>query len=172
MALRAAFSLPLANQSAPVPIPNDGPATVLSLQHEFEPLHTDVRVAFDLTYNQIIPKPFCATGPLDLVKVEGPVHLNLRVQTNPSGRYARTGEASAELTVTPVDPLGQPTGPTVTAEASEEHRGTLTTHHSDVRFEVQRLIDGVPPQSLESDLRAGDSDRFFRTVDCGPPSEP
>ena len=172
VALRAAFGLPLANQSVPVPIPNDGRATVLSLQHEFEPVHADVRVAFDLTYNQVIPKPFCSTGPLDLVKVEGPVHVNLRVQTNPSGRYARTGDASAVLSVTPVDPSGQPTGPTVSAEASEDHRGTLTTHLSEVRFVVWRLINGVPTQSLESDLSAGDSDRFFRTVDCGPPSEP
>jgi hypothetical protein len=172
VALRAAFGLPLANQSAPVPIPSNGRATVLALHHEFEPVQADVRTAVDLTYNQIIPKPFCSTGPLDLVKVEGPVRLNLRVQTNPSGRYARTGSASAVLTVTPVDPLGQPTGPTVTAGASEVHRGTLTTHRSEARFVVLRFINGDPPQSLESDLSAGDSDRFFRTVDCGPPSEP
>jgi hypothetical protein len=37
---------------------------------------------------------------------------------------------------------------------------------------VLRLINGDPLQSLVSDLSAGDSDRFFRTVDCGPPSEP
>jgi hypothetical protein len=171
-ALRAAFGLPLANQSAPVPIPNDGRATVLSLQHEFEPLQTDVRVAFDLAYNRIIPKPFCSTGPLDLVRVEGPVHLNLRVQTNPSGRYARTGGASAVLSVTPVDPSGQPTGPTVTAEASEVHRGTLTDHRSEIRFVLLRLINGDPPQSLLSDLSAGDSDSFLRTEDCGTPPEP
>ena len=172
VALRAAFGLPLANQSAPVPIPNDGRATVLSLQHEFEPVQADVRVAFDLTYNRIIPKPFCSTGPLDLLKVEGPVHFNLRVQTNSSGRYARTGVASAVLSVTPVNPSGQPTGPTVTAEASEVHRGILTNQSSETRFVVLRLINSDPPQSFVSDLSAGDSDRFFRTVDCGPPPEP
>lgn len=172
VALRAAFGLPTANQSAPVPIPNDGRATVLSLEHEFCPDHADVRVAFDLTYNQIIPKPFCSTGPADLVKVEGPVHFKLRAQTNHSGRYVRTGNASGVLNVTPVDSSGQPTGPTVTAEVSEEHRGTLTDQRSAIRFVVRRLINSDPPQSLMSHLKAGDSERFARTEDCGPPPEP
>jgi hypothetical protein len=172
LALRAAFGLPLTNQSAPVPIPNDGRATVLSVQHEFEPSQSDIPAALDLLYNQIIPRPFCSSGPLDLVKVEGPVHLSLRVHTNPSGTYTRTGAASALLTVTPVDPLGQPTGPSVTAEASEVHRGMLTTQRSEDRFVVLRLINSDPPQSLVSDLSAGDSDRFFRTVVCGSQPEP
>jgi hypothetical protein len=106
------------------------------------------------------------------VKVEGPVHFKLRAQTNHSGRYVRTGDASGVLNVTPVDSSGQPTGPTVTAEVSEEHRGTLTDQRSEIRFVVRRLINSDPPQSLMSHLKAGDSERFARTEDCGPPPEP
>jgi hypothetical protein len=168
VSLRFALGLPLSNQTADVPVPNDGRATVLAVEHSYKPAQADLRVGFEVMFNQIIPKPLCSTGPLDLVWVKGPVHFELRTHTNPSGFYERTGTATAVLSVTPVDPAGQPLGPTVPAEASEAHRGMITANTSEIRFVVLRLIDSDPAQSLLTSLAAGQSDRFSRTEVCGP----
>lgn len=170
--LRWALGLPLGNQSSDVPVPNDGRATVLTLQHSFEPAEADLRSSFDVMFNRVIPKPLCSTGPLDLVFVHGPVHFELRTHTNPSGFYERTGTATAFLEATPVDPRGNPLGPTVPAEASESHRAMITTNTSEVRFAVLRLIDGDPVQSLATNLAVGQTDRFSRTEVCGSSPEP
>jgi hypothetical protein len=114
--LRGLLGLPLANQASDVPIPNDGRATVLRLQHALEPERAHVRQDFIQSFDQVVPRPFCSAGPLDYVYVNGPLHFRFRVKTNPSGKYEARFSATGVLQVTPVNPLtGQPTGPTVSA---------------------------------------------------------
>jgi hypothetical protein len=165
--LRAVLGLPLTPQSADVPVANDGRATVLAVEHSFKPVQADLRSSFDVMFNQVIPKPLCLTGPLDLVFVQGPVHFELRTHTNPSGFYERTGTATAQLSVTPVSPTGVPIGPTAPAEAAEVHRGMITGNTSEVRFYTLRLVDSDPVQSLVTNLAVGQNDRFSRTEVCG-----
>lgn len=166
--LRAVLGLPLANQVSPIPIPSNGKATILGLSQSLQADQADIRVEFVHLFNQVIPKPFCSAGPLDFLKVDGPLQLAHRVQTNPSGRYAASFTASGVLNVTPVNPLtGQSTGPSYQAIVSESHRSSVTDERTEARHVVQQTLATAPQQSFFQDLSAGQSDRFFQFVDCG-----
>ena len=167
--LRGALGLPLANQSAPVPIPTDGMATVLSLWQPLEPVKTEIRLEYDQIFNQTIPKPFCSTGPLDYLRVTGPLRFVHQVKTGPFGRYSASFSATGTLDVVPVNPLtGEATGPAFQAEVFERHRSSLDRHTSQARHWVEQTLLGDPRQSFQEGLAAGTVDHFLRQIDCGP----
>jgi hypothetical protein len=170
VALRSVLGLPLGNQTADVPIPSRGTALVFDLGASFAPGWGDTRTELEVYFNQGIPKPFCNAGA-DYVWVRGPVHFSLRVQTEPSGRFARTQIITGTLDVTPIDPrTGVPIGPTVTAQVSETHRAWLTDEHGQVRWSLGRVIYGDVTQTLFRDFNAGQQDRFAEREDCGRPA--
>ena len=166
--LRAALGLPLADQTAPVPIPNDGRASVLEVALVPESIQSQQVVEFVHPFNQTIPKPFCASGPLDFLKVEGPIQMMHRVHTNPSGRYEASFTASGVLQVTPINPLTGETGETYQAIVVETHRSSLTDNRSEAHHVVSQILASRPQQSFFEDLWAGHSDSFARLVICGP----
>jgi len=167
--LRGLLGLPIANQTSDVPIPNDGRASVLRLQQAFEPQSTDVRQDFVQPFDQVVPRPFCSAGPLDYVYVKGPLQFSFRVRTNKSGKYETRFSATGVLQVTPIDPLtGQPTGPTVPAVVTENHRLFLTDHRAEASFDQNQAILSTPSQTLFQRLAAGHSDRHYVALDCGP----
>jgi hypothetical protein len=169
-ALRAALGLPVTPQTEPVPIPSDGRASTFGLGRAFEPEATDVRLEYDQPFGQVIPKPFCSTGPLDFLRVDGAVRFVHRVKTTARGRYDARFSASGVLTVTPVNPLtGEPTGPTSSAVVEENHRSKMGDRASEARHLVLQRLAGPPSQSFFEDLAAGLVDRFEREVDCGTP---
>jgi len=167
--LRGLLGLPLGNQSADVPIPNDGLATILRLYQTLEAEKADVRQDFVHLFDRVVPRPFCSAGPLDYVYVQGPLQFSFRVQTNPSGKYEAHFSATGVLQVTPVNPLtGLPTGPTVPAIVSERHRFFLTDHRAEASLDQQQSILGTPVQILSLRFDAGHFDRQELTLDCGP----
>ena len=169
--LRGALGLPLANQSAPVPIPTDGMATVVSLWQPLEPVETETRLEYDQLFNQTIPKPFCSTGPLDYLKVTGPLRFVHQVETERSGRYSASFSATGTLDVVPVNPLtGLPTGPAFQAEILERHHSSLGRHTSQAGHWVEQTLLALPRQSFQEGLAAGTLDRFLRRIDCGEPA--
>lgn len=169
VALRALLGLPLANQTSDVPIANDGRASVLRLYQTLEPESTDVRQDFVHTFNQVVPRPFCSSGPGDYIYVNGPLQFSFRVQTNPSGKYEARFSATGVLQVTPVNPLnGQPLGPTVPAVVAESHRFFLTDHRAEASLDQQQSILTTPAQTLFQRLDAGHSDRYEVVLDCPP----
>jgi hypothetical protein len=112
--------------AADVPIPSDGNATVLFVAFPAAVTPGPVDRAFTLTYDQVIPKPFCG-GPADYLYVQGPVTLIEHAVLGQGGDYASEFSARGRLQVTPVNPLtGQPLGPTYTAEVTEQHTALLT----------------------------------------------
>lgn len=168
VALRQALGLPTDDQTQPVPIPNNGLATVLTVAQTFEPRSSDVRVAFDHPFGQVVPRPFCASGPADLILIQGTLRFDHRVQTNPSGRYQVRLTTTGILDVTPIDPATfQPSGPTVPAVVSETHRFELTDEREQVKLVRQQSILASPAQLLFEHLDAGHSDRYELSLDCG-----
>jgi hypothetical protein len=166
--LRAVLGLPLANQSAPVPIPTNGMATVVSLWQPFQPVKSETRLEYDQMFNQTIPRPFCSSGPLDYLKVTGPLRFVHEVRTGSSGGYSASFSATGTLDVVPVNPLtGQPTGPAFQAEVFERHHSFMGRHHSEAAHFVKQALLTDPVQSFTELLAAGMLDRFQRTVDCG-----
>jgi len=166
--LRAFLGLPVDPQSSPVPIPNDGRASLLRVVQTFEPQSSDVHQVFDHPFGQIVPRPFCASGPGDLIRIDGALRFDYRVQTNPSGRYAVRFSATGTLQVTPIDPTTlQPSGPAVPAVVSETYRFELTDRREQVRMLRQQSILGDPAQLLTETLEAGHRDRYDLDLDCG-----
>jgi len=165
--LRGALGLPTSNQSSDVPIPNDGTASVLELGVVTESVQDERIVEFVHPFGQVIPKPFCSTGPLDFLRVVGPIQMAHRVHTYPSGRYEATFTASGAIQVTPINPLTGETGETYQAVIAETHRSSLTDQRSEAQHLVSQVLGTTPQQSFFEDLWAGHTDRLVELVVCG-----
>ena len=154
-----------------VPIPTNGQANVLSSSIAFEAKQSMTTTTTQVTYSVVIPKPFCATGPFDFVRLAGPLDFSLTVHTNPSGRYDRSYQLGGTLQVTPMRPTSpttfEPAGEPVDALIFEAHRGTLTDERGQVTEVGTRVLLGDPQQSLAWRLSAGNPDSFVRQVLCG-----
>jgi hypothetical protein len=105
-----------------------------------------------VTYNIVVPRPFCSTGPFDLVWLQGPVHFALRTHTNPSGTYERTESIAGELSATPKAPLPRggfvPVSDPVPAVVTEAHITLLTDQYSEMRWITSQVQLGDPVQAL------------------------
>jgi hypothetical protein len=131
--LKAAIGGPAGTASAPVPLTNDGRATILHVAGEPTPRTGDFAERFTLTYNQVIPKPLCSDGPLDWVLVSGPVELS-RVETvDATGRYQYHTRIAGQLTITPVDITATPpapAGPSYQAQIGDLQEGAINAQTS------------------------------------------
>jgi hypothetical protein len=154
-----------------VPIPTSGQARVLLGAIDFEPCQSKTTTTTRVTYSIVVPKPFCATGPADFLKLEGPLDFSMTVHTNPSGRYDRSYLVGGTLTVTPMTPTSPttfvPVGDPVDALVFEAHRGTLTDRRGQVTERAAQILLGDPGQSLSWRFAAGHTDHFAREILCG-----
>lgn len=129
--LRVAIDGPVADVTADWPIPNDGMAAILQVGSTPNPEPLVAHRKFTIEFNQVIPKPFCASGPGDYVYVQGPIEFDQRVVVTPSGNYVSEFHALGHLDVTPVNPLTTPPTPigdTYRALVNETHKGIATDH--------------------------------------------
>jgi hypothetical protein len=164
--VRALLELPLEDvYSGEIPLPWNGSVKVLSVLSSFVPAQSDASRHFVVEYDQGGAKPFCNPDGTELVWVKGPVHFDVRVQTNPSGKYLRTVTISAVLDVTPLNPPG----PTVKAFIFENHRGMLTDNHAEVTWVLGQSITDIS-QVLSRSFAAGQHDNFSISVECGTPA--
>lgn len=144
--LRQAIGGPLGDVTDPVPIANDGHATVVNLSASVggQPLVAHRR--FVEPFDQVIPQPFCGPGPDAFLYVKGPVTLDQQVVFTPSGNYLSHFHAVGHLEVTPVDPTtGQPIGSTYSALVLEDHKGILMDAVSLSTFVTLRIT--LPPSA-------------------------
>lgn len=161
--------------TADVPIPTSGQARVLVASIHFQPVQAKTTTTATIGYGIVVPKPFCATGPADFVKLEGPLEFAMTVHTNPSGRYDRSYLVGGTLRVTPLQlvlppsspPTFLPAGDPVEALVFETHRGTLTDERGQVTERAAQLLLGDPRQTLSWSFAAGHADRFARQILCG-----
>jgi len=153
-----------------VPIPNDGAAMVFSANIILDAGWTVTRSKIVVDYDVVSPKPFCATGPYDLVHLGGPVELGVVVYTSPWGTFQRRHWIRGTLSVTPLAPDGAGgyivTGPPVPAVVSENHRAVLNDRYGQLVQEVSQTLLGDPRQSYRSKLLGGEYDRYYERVSC------
>ncbi|UCG61660.1 MAG: hypothetical protein JSV52_15335 [Candidatus Zixiibacteriota bacterium] len=111
------------------PVPTDGMIPIFNLADK-APRVPEVRYQdFVIEYGQYVPKPFCSSGPADLIRVDGPVHLVQTAELTDDGTYTVTFRADGELSVTPIDALTfQATGEWLVAVVKEHHDGLMTDH--------------------------------------------
>jgi len=154
-----------------VPIPTSGTAAVLAATITLAPARSKALTETDVTYDIVAPRPFCATGPADLVRLQGPLHFALRVVTTPSGKYDRSYTIGGQLTVTPMAPRPgggfEPVGEPVRAFVHEVHRATLADRRGQVTESVAQVVLGRPVQALAWRFAAGSRDDFDRLLSCG-----
>jgi len=169
-ALLAALGLVPPPPTGDVPIPTSGEAWVLSADIILDAGWSATRSKVVVDYDVVSPRPFCATGPYDLVHLAGPVELGVVVYTSPWGTYHRRHWIRGTLSVTPLAPDGAGgyivTGPPVPAVVSENHRAVLNDWYGQLSQEVSQTLLGDPRQSLRSKLLGGEYDRYYERVSC------
>jgi hypothetical protein len=161
--------------SAPVPIPNDGRATILRLTGSAAAQPGVIRREYLLQFDQVIPKPFCVAGaPSPALYVVGPVRFKQMLNLTPSGNFVSQFHAIGRLALTPVDPsTGQPVGETYEAQVREHYRGIMTngaTLVSNVQMQIELPQTGPGRGRLMVSVRLGPGASDVATMDvrCDP----
>jgi hypothetical protein len=172
IALRMAIGGPIGNVTTPVPIGSDGRATILQLGRSVEGDATIDRQDFVVNFNQVIPKPFCAAGPLDYVLVQGPIDFRQQVVVTPSGSYVSQFHAGGRLVLTPINPLTGERGESYEAVVNERHHGMMTDNRTlAAQLQMQLLLPSSSPFGgrLKISLHVGTGGAYFYSadVDCG-----
>jgi hypothetical protein len=145
---------------ADVPIPTNGAAATFSPIIDFHPVKSDRTTTYRADYLIDAPKPFC--GPA-LVRLQGSLRFELRVQTNPSGKYLRDYSVAGTLRVTPLSPPGAPAN----AVIYEAHRGMLTDHYGELTERAAQTLLARPVQFQAWTFGAGQQDHFWKQTSCG-----
>ncbi len=172
--LRQTIGGPLGDVSEDVPIATDGNAVVFKLSQRLTRPAEELVQDFVINFDQVIPRPFCSSGPLDFVYVVGPVHLRQVTSLDRGGDYSFDFQASGTLYVTPVDPLsGTPSGPTVQAVVTERHNGKLNSrfHFAEsVKLQMMSNEGDADYSSLFVKIHADSRgrDKYRKVEQCGP----
>lgn len=177
VSLRAAIGGPLGNVSANVPIQSTGVAMMFHLARSVPVVAGVDAEEILVTWNQVIPKPFCFAGPVagaqDYVLVQGPITLRQRAGIDASGSYFSNFSAEATLRLTPIDPrTGSVLGATYSAKVVEIHTGLLTNAVAKA-YQLQKQVE-VPREgpfrgSLNSRLQVGptkEASSYTLDIDC------
>jgi hypothetical protein len=119
-ALKVAFGLPPGPGAVPVPVPTNGLATILNLGTRAPAAADLVESEINVPFNQVIPRPFCSVGPLDYVRLVGPVYVSVSTRVNDAGMLESHNTLRGDLDVTPIDvTTGLPSGPAFRAQISQ-----------------------------------------------------
>lgn len=151
----------------PVPLPNDGRATLLSLADA--PDAGGTSESFTLQFAQYIPKPFCAEAG-ELVRVDGPLYFQQEVRVSASGGISNRTRVEGELEVRTFDPATGALGPVERAEVSERYLTMVAAERSSVlATRSQRIFpEGVAPEKLMEVLQvsSGGPNKFRHDEQC------
>lgn len=173
--LRAAIGGPLSNVTADVPIRSSGAAMMFDLKRSVDVVPGEDVESFVVSWNQVVPKPFCSPGSSSYVLVQGPLMLQQRAGIDASGEYTADFSAGGTLQLTPVNPLTSPPTPiepSYSAEVQEIHTGTLTNSIAKAyMFQLQRELpsEGQYRGTLRSQLQVGptqEASRYRLDIDC------
>lgn len=171
--LRSLIGGPISDVNEDVPIGTDGNAMILNLVGT-APRITETRTqSFVIEFNQAVPKPFCAAGPLDFLYVTGPVSFEHVSRLSEDGVYETHFSASAELIAQPINPLtGEPTGDELAAVITEKHDSYLSSHKSSASsFKHQALLptatDGSGQFFERLAISSNGKNGFEAEVRCG-----
>jgi hypothetical protein len=144
-AIKIFCDLPPGPTSTPVAIPTDGKATIVFVT-ESVPIESGSKTeTVTMSYDQMVPKPLCSTGPLDLIYLQGTVDIQKTVCVDPDGRYQYASTISGKLNAVPMDVTQSPPvpcGDPFFAIVSDEQRGILDGDFARVTFDSKRIAPG------------------------------
>ena len=170
--LKTLIGGPIGSVTTPVPIGSDGRATILQLGRTVEADALVDRQDFVVNFNQIVPKPFCASGPLDYILIQGPIDFRQQVVVTPSGNYHSQFHAQGRLVLTPVNPLTGARGESYEAIVNERHHGMMTENRTlAAQLQMQILLpsSAIFGGRLNISLHVGTGGAYFYSADveCG-----
>jgi hypothetical protein len=170
--LKAAIGGPLGTVTSDVGIATNGHPTAFFLAGRAAPAVASAAQHFTLEFNQLIPKPFCATSTGDFLLVQGPVVLDMQVTTRPGGELRKIFRADGELSASPIDiTTGQPLGTPYMVKVSESQDSQAGDQGGDVKgIQHQQLIGNAAAAAgqllIQLDVTPGKLPRFDRKVTC------
>jgi hypothetical protein len=169
--LKALTGGPLGTVFSPVGIATNGHPTSFLVAGAAPAAAPSATQHFTLEFNQVIPQPFCATGPGDFLLVQGPIVLDQEVTTRPGGELRKIFRASGELTALPIDVLtGLPAGAPFAARVSEQQESQSGAEGGAVKGIQHQQLRGVAGASgqllIQLDVTPGKTPRFDRKVTC------
>jgi hypothetical protein len=170
--LKTYINGPAGSVSAPVPIRSTGYATVFHLTGD-APEGTGSEQSFVINFGQVIPRPFCASGP-EFLFVQGPVSLRKTVQLRGHGDLVSEFDASGRLRLTPVDPsTGAPAGSTYDAEVSDHQETRFDDRGGraeglQVQTELPRNVSGHGQRVIRLKVGVRGADKYKLDIDCRP----
>jgi hypothetical protein len=167
---------PIGSTATPVPIQNDGHATILTLARRPAPVPNRPPQDFVILYDQVVPKPFCAGGAFQYVYVNGPVRLRQWAEETASGNFVSHFHAEGMLAVTPVDPSTSPPTPigeTYRAQVNEMHRARVTDQGSVaestiIQMELPSIGEFRGRLVAVLGVESGGAGTFGLTIECTP----
>lgn len=172
--LKALIGGPAGQQPGPVPMANDGRATVLVIGDVVDPVPGHWVDEFVVTFDQVLPKPFCIEGSSPYVYITGPVQLRQVVRLNGQGVMTTNFQARGTLQVTPIDPATSPptpVAPPYQATVSQTQSALLANRHERLTQVIEQLERPSAPSRgrLRSKLSitGGDVARFDQRIVCG-----
>jgi hypothetical protein len=170
--LRTLIGGPPGNVASDVGIATNGHATSFLLAGAAPETTPVAEQHFVIDFNQVIPNPFCATGPTDFLLVQGPISLDQEVSTLPTGQLRKVFRAAADLTAIPFDIFtGLPAGTPLRVHVSEHQESRADDQGGDVQgTQHQQLLPRSGPgtgQLLVSiNVTPGKTPKFDRKVTC------
>jgi hypothetical protein len=171
--LKAVIGGPAGSVSAPVGIASNGAATVFELGGAAAPA-AGTEQRFTVAFDQVIPRPFCASGPGEYLRVRGPVDLSKVVHVDGAGGLHSEFEASGRLQLTPIDPAtGTATGPAYEAEVKDHQVTRFDDRGGQVngmamQMELPQSVAGRGRKTVRLTVGPGDVARFDQDVVCHP----
>jgi hypothetical protein len=109
--LVAVIQGPATPVSDDVPIGNDGRATVFTLTGQAPLVPGTWTHMVSLEYDQVVPKPFCSSGPYDYILITGPITFTMTATLDARGGYRVSNDYVGELVATPLDVTQRPPAP-------------------------------------------------------------
>ncbi len=172
--LKALIGGPPGQQPGPVPMANDGRATVLSIGEAIEPVPGHWVEEFTVLFDQVLPKPFCVEGSSPYVYITGPVYLRQEVSLNGEGILRTNFHARGSLQVTPIDPTTTPptpVAPTYQAKVSQVQTAVFGNRQERLSqiIEQRELPPALGRGSLRTKLTIAREGRtaFEQRIVCG-----
>ena len=159
--LKVLIDGPLDPVSEPVPLVSDGQGTILMLAGAANPVAGDMVQTLSVPFDQLIPRPFCNSGPLDWVHVTGMVEFSRTAWVDGGGAYEYESGYQGHLNVTPVDVTANPPMPAGETFKAVVHGSQSGFLHGE-GFKVQALdkrlaTGGGGAEMLQTLLQVGSS---------------
>ena len=166
----AAYINPVEVGPNDVRIPNDGFAMAINLASTPAVTPMDETSEYDIPMGQMIPKPFCSSGPLDYVYVSGVLHVSEHTVVGTDSSYHNHQQMKGNLDITPMNPLTQqPTGETYKAMIDNTNTSLFTDQQSIVTLYTRQATSPAGTAGMQIEdwkVGPGNSTGYSKTTRC------